>query len=265
MEILSYKCNCCGESKPREEMIGDRYRATGVKNLCRKCRSAKRKEEYEKNKKESVEKAKKWNNENRKYLHDYQIWYMKKKRALENGLEFNEEFTTIYQKKPKISKLEVKRRIAETDRRFKRKNKEKLDLKRKTPEHRKRNTDRVRKKRKEDPAFRLLCNLRSRVKNAIIKQSGVKAYKTMELLGCTIEFVRKYLESKWLPGMTWENYGRGGWVVDHQAPCAIHNLLDPEEQKRAFHYSNLSPMWEIDNLLKSDKILYPKEGLDFEI
>ena len=53
--------------------------------------------------------------------------------------------------------------------------------------------------------------------------------------------------------MTWDNYGRSGWVIDHIRPCASFNLSKSSEQKKCFHYSNLQPLWEEDNLVKSDK------------
>jgi len=55
--------------------------------------------------------------------------------------------------------------------------------------------------------------------------------------------------------MTWDNYGRkeGQWSIDHIIPCAIFDLSDPIEQKQCFHYTNLQPLWHIDNLKKSDK------------
>lgn len=56
--------------------------------------------------------------------------------------------------------------------------------------------------------------------------------------------------------MTWENHGSGKdkWNIDHIQPCASFNLANPEEQKRCFHYSNQQPLWQRDNLLKSDKL-----------
>jgi hypothetical protein len=55
--------------------------------------------------------------------------------------------------------------------------------------------------------------------------------------------------------MTWDNYGKKGWHVDYILPCASFDLTKEEEQKKCFHYTNLQPLWWLDNIKKSDKIL----------
>ena len=69
------------------------------------------------------------------------------------------------------------------------------------------------------------------------------------------------MESQFTLGMNWDNYGRGKgkWNIDHIIPCDSFNLLDEEEQKKCFHYTNLQPLWFEDNLYKANKILTEKE------
>ena len=50
--------------------------------------------------------------------------------------------------------------------------------------------------------------------------------------------------------MTWENHTPTGWHVDHIIPCAAFDLSKPEEQRKCFHYTNLQPLWAIDNIRK---------------
>ena len=95
-------------------------------------------------------------------------------------------------------------------------------------------------------------NLRTRI-NRVLK-GKIKSGSTINLLGCSIEFFLQYIESKFMPGMTWENHTRNGWHIDHIIPCASFDLSDPEQQKLCFHYSNLQPLWADDNLGKSSKI-----------
>jgi|ERR1039458_10022071 hypothetical protein len=96
--------------------------------------------------------------------------------------------------------------------------------------------------------------LSSRIHKAITRNGNGarKAARTMELIGCTIAEVRAHLESKFLPGMTWENCGRNGWHIDHHKPCKRFDLTDPDQQRLCFHFKNLKPLWEADNISKSD-------------
>lgn len=109
------------------------------------------------------------------------------------------------------------------------------------------------KKRKEsDPHFKLRCLLKTRIGNAVRNQHGKKAIKTIELIGCSIEHLRKHLESKFLPGMSWKNWTTFGWHIDHIRACATYDLSDPEQQKSCFHWTNLQPLWWRDNIIKGD-------------
>jgi hypothetical protein len=82
--------------------------------------------------------------------------------------------------------------------------------------------------------------------------AGSKSARVKELLGCTVDQLRAHLEAQFKPGMTWANHSFIGWHLDHIRPLASFNLADPEQQKRAFHFSNLQPLWAKDNFDKSD-------------
>ena len=115
----------------------------------------------------------------------------------------------------------------------------------------KKQSEYTKKRLETDDYFRLKLNLRSRINMAIKNASAVKSGPTFELLGCTPDEVRIFLEAEWEPGMSWDNYGE--WHVDHMKPCSKFNLEDPEEQKKCFHWTNLQPLWALDNLRKGDK------------
>ena len=104
--------------------------------------------------------------------------------------------------------------------------------------------------RASNPTYRLKQNLRCRVYDAF--KNGTKSAPTMELVGCTTEELKAHLEAQFTEGMTWENYGIDGWHIDHIRPCASFNLLDPEEQRICFRWSNLQPLWGVDNMSKND-------------
>lgn len=109
-----------------------------------------------------------------------------------------------------------------------------------------------RKKYRTNLAFKILENHRSRIRSALSGKAK-KSESSLNLLGCSIEDFRKHLEKQFKPGMSWENRGKGKgkWNVDHIRPCASFNMLDPEQQKQCFHFSNQQPLWDSENLKKS--------------
>jgi len=78
---------------------------------------------------------------------------------------------------------------------------------------------RYKKKRfKNDIEFRILHRLRTRMLLVLKGQKKLKS--SMNLLGCSPEYLKEHLESKFKPGMSWGNYGIKGWHIDHIKPCA---------------------------------------------
>lgn len=90
--------------------------------------------------------------------------------------------------------------------------------------------------------------LRGRIYMAL--KRGVKSESTMSLLGCTIEYFKSYFQSLFIDGMTWDKYMAGEIVIDHIKPCKEFDLTDANQQRDCFHYTNLQPLWELDNLKK---------------
>lgn len=111
------------------------------------------------------------------------------------------------------------------------------------------------KSRTKNPSHRIGENLRRRISGAI-RGEGYHRGRLVALLGIPVADLVKHLETQWLPGMSWENYGlgKGKWSVDHKTPCAAFNLTDPEQQKQCFHFSNLQPMWFTENCSKGNKL-----------
>jgi hypothetical protein len=110
---------------------------------------------------------------------------------------------------------------------------------------------RLREKRK-DPFFRMIASMRSRISKEI---SGgfQKPDSTIKALGCSFGFFKTWIESKFLPGMSWENYGRHGWHLDHVREVCTFEISDPEQFSACCHYTNLQPLWADQNLKKEHK------------
>ena len=107
-------------------------------------------------------------------------------------------------------------------------------------------------KLKNDPQFKLHARLNTRISDALKRQGVVKASKTVDLIDAEIVHFKAYLAANWAEGMSWENYGRDGWHVDHVRPCASFDLTDEEQQLVCFNWRNLRPMWAAENISKSD-------------
>jgi len=108
------------------------------------------------------------------------------------------------------------------------------------------------KSRANNPEYRLILNMRERIRFAVKTAKGFKKQRTRELLGCSAQFLIGYLEAKFEIGMSWENYGE--WHIDHIIPCAAFDLKNLQAQEECFHYTNLQPLWKEDNLKKLDRL-----------
>ncbi len=149
-------------------------------------------------------------------------------------------------------------------------NKEKMQAKSKEyhTKNRKILSDKEKLRVQNDVHFKIKKRLRNRLYIAVTSKGTIKSKKTLDLLGCSIIELKSYLESKFLPTMSWENHG-SYWHIDHVIPCASFNLIDEEEQKKCFHHTNLQPLFAftqvidgveyIGNVNKSDKLLIVNE------
>lgn len=144
----------------------------------------------------------------------------------------------------KISEDERKKRARERMRTIRNRNRE---------AYRVNSNQRDKERRLTNPNYRIASNLRSRLSKAL--RGIVKKSSAIEDLGCSLDDFRKYLESKFEPGMNWENYGNGieKWNIDHIEPLSKADLSNPEIQKRLSHYTNLKPMWHIENIKKGNR------------
>lgn len=125
---------------------------------------------------------------------------------------------------------------------YQQENKDKINLyKRKWSKH----------KLKTDPLYKLQRTLRRRV-SLSLKSGGYSSVKgKSKLLGCTLQQARLHIEKLFAEGMSWANHGE--WHIDHIIP--LSSAKTKEEVVDLCHYTNLQPLWALDNLKKSNKIL----------
>lgn len=113
-----------------------------------------------------------------------------------------------------------------------------------------------RNKIKTDNLFRLKISISSSIKKCISRKKN----RTNEILGCSYDFLKFYLESKFEPWMNWDNYGlytgeiNIGWDIDHIIP--LSSAKTEEEIVKLNHYTNLQPLCSyINRYIKKDKII----------
>lgn len=107
-------------------------------------------------------------------------------------------------------------------------------------------------RKKSDLLYRLSCDLRSRLSISLKSKSWKKSTKFSDYIGCSLEELKAHIESQFQPGMTWNNRSRNGWHIDHIIPLASAKSV--EEMIRLCHYSNLQPLWALENISKGARI-----------
>jgi hypothetical protein len=114
-------------------------------------------------------------------------------------------------------------------------------------------------RRKNDPLFKLITNVRNLIYNSFYYNGYSKNSKTEELLGCSFEELKEYLESKFEPWMNWDNRGlyngelNYGWDIDHIIPLSS---VDKEDDIiKLNHYVNLQPLCsKVNRNIKKDNL-----------
>ena len=116
-------------------------------------------------------------------------------------------------------------------------------------------------KYRTDPIHKIKVTLRNSIGKACRSKGTEKVFKTEELLGCTIKEFKRHIEDQFQEGMTWDNHTRDGWHIDHIKPLSSFDLTKAENQLKACHYSNLQPLWAIENMQKGDKLDWTQKAL----
>lgn len=138
-----------------------------------------------------------------------------------------------------ISCLEVKRKNKGNNPRFKR-NKEYMIA--------------YNKNRKLDPQFKLKYALRSNLHSHIRRiENGVKSERTLNYVGCSLNFLKSWFEFQFGQDMSWDNHGTY-WHIDHIEPCSSFDLTDDDMLYECYNWSNLRPVHCLENLSKGAKV-----------
>lgn len=107
-------------------------------------------------------------------------------------------------------------------------------------------------RKKIDPKYKLIRNIRTRIYNFLRNKNITKSNKTINIIGCSPEFLKSYIENKFIDGMSWDKFGKE-IHIDHIIP--LSSAKNEEEVFKLCHYTNLQPLWSVDNLKKGSKVL----------
>ena len=102
-----------------------------------------------------------------------------------------------------------------------------------------------------DPLYKLRCNIRTLICKSFLRSDFKKSSKTAQILGCTFEEFKVYIESQFQEGMSWDS--RSLWHLDHIYPVSLAE--NEEHLIQLNHYTNFQPLWAEDNRRKGNKII----------
>lgn len=234
-------CKGCDITKDFSEFNKNKKMKDGHLNFCKECLFIKNKDKrsiYYKNNKDRI----------KLYLED------NKDRIKERSKKYHKEYyeekrdkIIEYQKEYRSKNIDAKK---EYEKEYRSKNKIKRSL--------------YHKNRKEnDYLYKLTISIRSMIYNMLKNKGYSKNSKTQDMLGCSFEEFKIYLESKFEDWMNWDNKGlyngdfNYGWDIDHIIP--LSSAKSEEDVIRLNHYTNLQPLCSKTNRdIKKDKIKNPQ-------
>lgn len=236
------KCSLCKFEKDINDFHKDKRRKDGHHSQCKTCIKERSKKYYLKNREKEIEKSKAFN----------KIYYPKNKDKINNR-------NKIYAAKncDKIKKYKQEYGI-------KNRAKRKKYLLENKKVFSKKHTEYVNNRCKTNINYKISHNLRTRIGHAV--KDAVKSDHTLNLLGCSIDFLKGHLQqSAYKNGyadFNINNYEGKKYNIDHIIPCKFFNLVCSYHQKLCFNWGNLQILSVADNLAKRkmDEILHGNEG-----
>lgn len=233
-------CNKCTEIKPLDQFYINKATSDGRAGDCKVCAKARSNAWYYSNKERAIAAAKIYREANKEQcVARAQTW-------AEENREKSRQIKSAWKKRnPEI----VRRHAREGARR----NSEKVAARKKIYREANPHVAREyqRKRRAENVNQRVNDAMGNRFRDVLRSNKGGRSWK--HLAGYDVHQLKARLESLFLEGMTWENYGE--WHIDHIRPVASFDFsVDLIQTVRAcWALSNLQPLWALDNIKKGKK------------
>lgn len=216
-------CSRCGIEKPLEDFYF-RKDQNKYRRDCKECRKKRDIIYYQNNK----EKRKLYVKLNKEHFNELRRAKYKE----------NEEYKNKIKENCKIYREKHRDILNEHSRQYRKEHQQEITQKRK-------------EKRHNDEKYYFEIYLRNKINNYLYRYGKItKKNNVQEILGCSYQEFKKYIENKFEKGMNWNN--RGKWHLDHIIP--LSTAKDYDDLVKLNHYTNFQPLWAIDNLKKGSKI-----------
>lgn len=243
IKVCSNKnCSFGGIPQILKSFSKNKHTKDGYRYLCKDCEKNRQKRWYEKNKEKVIARTTVYQRTHKEQTKKYDQTYRKKNKSA---------IKELWKKYYDDHRGERKQYNKE----YKENHKEALNQYRK--EHRRKFNEYERQRKQEDPCFKLACNLRNRIYCAVKYNSKVGS--AVRDLGCSIQELKQRFETMFYPNpktdesMSWDNHGIFGWHIDHVKPLVSFDLTDRKQFLEACHYTNLRPLWAIQNLSEGSR------------
>ena len=243
------KCKQCEEIKSIIEFGKHKITKDGLRTICKIC---------------NTKNSKKYYNDNIGTVKEYYIANNEKikeksKKYYKNNIEKVTEKSKIYRKKNNEKIKEKQKEWFSNNPNYKK------EWVNKNPEYHKTysenykliRNEKTKERKKNDPIFNLRCYINRMINGSLKKNGFTKKSRTYEILGCSYEEFKEYIESKWEPWMNWSNRGlyngtkNYGWDIDHIVPQS--KAITEDELIKLNHYTNLNPLCGyINRVIKRD-------------
>jgi hypothetical protein len=270
-------CTKCGQEKELSEFYKQKTHKDGLSSWCKKCYSL----YYSKNEKRLAyqkkyysnpivkERVKKYHKEWRKnnietVLIKGKIYYQNTKiirrEKSKNYRQNHKEYFKEYNKQYYQNNLE---KLKEQHEKYRQNNLEKI--KEQAKKYEKNNCEKInerkRNRKKNDIHYKLRLNISNLIYMRLkFRLSNKNGKSTFSFLPYTVDDLIKRLESLFKPWMSWKNYGNkpGYWNIDHKYPDSLfdYKSVEDEEFQKCWALDNLQPMEYIENIKKSNKLIY---------
>lgn len=214
----------------------------GYYTICKICRKPISKKYVEENK-ELISTRR-----SKKYYENHKENLLKSRERIKNERDKRLEMSKRYYDNNKENVKEYQKKYYELNKektKERARNWEKNNRERKNKKLNERN--KIRKQ--EDIFFKLKTKLKTDIYISLKRR---KKSKTLEqIIGLSLEDYKKYIENQFEDWMTWENWGRYTWHIDHIIPLC--SAKTEEEVYLLWHYTNLRPLSANENLKKGGK------------